>query len=161
MTFQSTKTYGHEQGLSCAFRQWRAESHCRQLHGYALAFRFVFEATELDDKGWVVDFGGLKDLKEELKILFDHTTAVAGDDPNLETFKIMHENRMANVTVFPDGVGVEKFARKAWWEAWSVVQGMNRAGAARGLPADRLRVVSCECMEHAGNSAIYYGDEPK
>lgn len=48
MTYKSTKLYGHEIGLSAAFRQWRAESHCRFLHGYALAVRFEFEADELD-----------------------------------------------------------------------------------------------------------------
>ena len=31
--FLSTKTYGHDLGLSAAFRQWRAESHCRLIHG--------------------------------------------------------------------------------------------------------------------------------
>ena len=56
--FRSTKTYGHEMGFSCAFRQHRADSHCRLVHGYALAFHFEFEATELDVRNWVVDFGG-------------------------------------------------------------------------------------------------------
>lgn len=31
--YQSTKTYGHDRGFSCAFRQWRADSHCRLIHG--------------------------------------------------------------------------------------------------------------------------------
>ena len=34
--YRSSKTYGHEIGLSAAFRQWRAQSHCRLIHGYAL-----------------------------------------------------------------------------------------------------------------------------
>ena len=39
----STKTYGHERGLSCAFRQPLAlHSHCSLLHGYALSFSFKF-----------------------------------------------------------------------------------------------------------------------
>lgn len=155
--FQSTKTYGHEQGLSCAFRQWRAQSHCNKLHGYALAFRFVFQATELDDKGWVVDFGGLKGLKEDLKETFDHVTAVAGDDPCLPDFLALRDKGMANVLVFPSGVGVEKFAQKAWWMAWQHIQDMNRA---EGRLKNRLSVVSCECMEHSGNSAIYIGEDP-
>ena len=58
----STKKYGHERGLSAAFRQWRAESHCRFMHGYSLEFGFVFGAHELDENNWVVDFGGLKGL---------------------------------------------------------------------------------------------------
>mgnify|MGYP001588063145 CR=1 FL=1 len=50
MTYKSTKTYGHAIGLSAAFRQWRADSHCKYLHGYALAVKFVFEAGELDSR---------------------------------------------------------------------------------------------------------------
>ena len=47
--FYSSKTYGHERGLSAAFRQWRADSHCKFIHGYSLEFEFVFGANELDD----------------------------------------------------------------------------------------------------------------
>ena len=36
--YRSTKTYGNERGLSCAFRQWRADSHCNLIHGYSLGF---------------------------------------------------------------------------------------------------------------------------
>ncbi|WP_225145649.1 MULTISPECIES: 6-carboxytetrahydropterin synthase [unclassified Bradyrhizobium] len=87
MTYLSTKTYGHETGLSATFRQWRALSHCRLLHGYSLSFRFEFEADTLDDKNWVVDFGGLKELKAILEHTFDHKTVVAADNPELEWFQ--------------------------------------------------------------------------
>ena len=40
--YYSKKKYGHERGLSAAFRQWSAESHCRFIHGYSLEFEFVF-----------------------------------------------------------------------------------------------------------------------
>jgi 6-pyruvoyltetrahydropterin/6-carboxytetrahydropterin synthase len=50
MTYYSTKTYDHNEGLSCAFRQWRAkDSHCRWIHGYALAVKFTFGCKELED----------------------------------------------------------------------------------------------------------------
>lgn len=81
MAYLSTKTYGHEVGLSATFRQWRAKSHCRLLHGYSLSFRFEFEANTLDDKNLVVDFGGLKELRAILEGTFDHKTVVAADDP--------------------------------------------------------------------------------
>ena len=55
--YYSLKKYGHERGLSAAFRQWRADSHCKFLHGYSLEFEFEFGADELDEKNWVVDFG--------------------------------------------------------------------------------------------------------
>lgn len=153
MKHESTKMYGHEQGLSCAFRQWRADSHCSLLHGYALAFRFVFGCETLDAKGWVVDFGGLKELKEGLKESFDHVVAVAYDDPEMPLFQKMADNRLINLRRFQKGVGCERFAEHAWWLAWQEVQNMNRAEGSK-----RLFVISAECMEHAGNSAIYYGD---
>lgn len=64
MKYISTKQYGHELGLSCAFRQWKADSHCKYIHGYALAFKFKFETDTLDSNNWVVDFGNLKELKK-------------------------------------------------------------------------------------------------
>ena len=72
--YQSGKTYGHEVGFSCAFRQHKAQSHCKFLHGYALSFKFIFEADELDARNWVVDFGSLKSLKGWLENTFDHKT---------------------------------------------------------------------------------------
>ena len=46
--FLSGKTYTHSTGHSCAFRQWRADSHCKYVHGYAFRFKVWFEG-ELDD----------------------------------------------------------------------------------------------------------------
>ena len=86
--FLSGKTYTHSTGHSCAFRQWRADSHCNLIHGYALQFELQFGSVALDDKNWVVDFGGLKELKEWLKHMFDHTYLVAEDDPELSLIHI-------------------------------------------------------------------------
>lgn len=149
MKYESTKTYGHEQGLSCAFRQWRAESHCNRIHGYALAFRFVFGAETLDAKGWVVDFGGLKALKARLVESFDHTLAVSNDDPLLSEYRNLNLKKLADVVVF-ERVGCEAFAQIAFRYAQEV---LKEAGY-----GDRVKVVSAECMEHAGNSAIYRGE---
>lgn len=151
MPFQSTKTYGHEIGLSCAFRQWRAESHCRFIHGYALAFKFVFEADELDYRNWVVDFGGLKALKGILEDNFDHKLIVAGDDPEWDLFKRLHVAGVAQVIMFPDGVGCEKVAEYTYNVA---EQWLHDAGF-----APRVRLVSVEVMEHGANSAIYTGEK--
>lgn len=85
--FFSSKTYDHNVGLSTAFRQWRAPSHCRFLHGYALSFELQFAAYDLDHLNWVVDFGSLKSLKGILETNFDHKTLVASDDPHIEWFR--------------------------------------------------------------------------
>ena len=152
MAFQSSKTYGHEEGLSCAFRQWRANhSHCQFLHGYALSFKFVFEADRLDSRGWVMDFGGLKGLKQQLKDTFDHKIAVADDDPDKKLLLALQEAGVADVLIFDHGVGVEKFAKEAWQLADIFLnENYLHETIERGL-----RVVSCECAEHGANSALY------
>lgn len=146
MTHLSTKTYGHEIGLSAAFRQWRAESHCRLLHGYALAVTLVFSAEELDARNWVVDFGSLKSLRGMLEDTFDHKTIVAEDDPKLELFKLMQEEGIIDLVLLPS-CGCEKFAEYIYeaTEVWLKDNGY----------APRVNLVSVEVKEHGANSAVY------
>lgn len=148
MTFRSTKTYGHELGLSCAFRQWRAQSHCRFLHGYALAIRIEFEADELDERGWVVDFGSLKSFKGWLENTFDHKTLVARDDPFLWLFKDLESRKVIDL-VEVEAIGMEAFAKLIFEgaELWLKDNGY----------VPRVRVASVEVREHGANSAIYDG----
>ncbi len=92
----STKTY-HQQ-FPVAYRQWRADSHCNILHGYALSFHFEFESDTLDARNWVMDFGGLRPLKHLLEDWFDHTTLLALDDPNYNDIKKLGELGLAKIT---------------------------------------------------------------
>ena len=144
----STKTYGHEVGLSCAFRQWRAESHCRFIHGYALSVRIEFEAEQLDDRNWVVDFGGLKPIKQMLVDTFDHKLVVALDDPQRETFDFLHTAGLAQV-IYMEAVGCEKFAEYIFNQ---VTDWLNAT-----RDNWRVSVASVEVKEHGANSAIYTG----
>ena len=105
--FQSTKVI--ELG-SCAFRQPRAESHCRLIHGYRLLGKFWFESNELDDNNWVVDFGSLKLLKKMLEHQFDHTFCVDEEDPHLELFRELAEKDIVDIRVMKGGVGIERTA---------------------------------------------------
>lgn len=146
MAYRSTKFYGHDLGLSCAFRQWRAHSHCRLVHGYALAFKFTFEAQELDDTNWVVDFGGLKSLKQLLIDTFDHKVIVAEDDPYMHWFELGAELGTLELVKLPSA-GCEKFAEYTYEVA---EQWLKDAGF-----SPRCRLVSVEVMEHGANSAIY------
>jgi 6-pyruvoyltetrahydropterin/6-carboxytetrahydropterin synthase len=144
MTYQVTKTFGHELGLSCVFRQHKANSHCKYLHGYALAFELVFEAETLDARNWVIDFGSLKEIKEWLIDMFDHTLLVAADDPMYKELMRLADSGIADIEVV-DKIGCEAFAKLVYdhvtmWLVDNVV-------------ACRLRKVTC--MEHANNRASY------
>ena len=146
MTYYSTKTYGHNIGLSAVFRQPNADhSHCHLLHGYSLQFKFTFGCDKLDNKNWAVDFGGLKPLKKWLEDHFDHKTALDVNDPHLDKFRELEKLDLVDIVIF-DGVGAEKFAEHAWAFADQLI---------RDKTDNRCWCESCECAEHGANSAIF------
>lgn len=145
-TWRSTKTYGHEEGLSCCFRQWRAvHSHCRFLHGYALSFRLTFATDTLDEHNWCLDFGGLKPIKAWLHDMFDHTLLVASDDPELIEFQRLAERGLVDLRLIP-AVGCEATARYVFDHIARFVEGET---------SGRVWLEEVEVREHNGNSAIY------
>lgn len=143
--YASTKTFGHDLGLSAAFRQWRADSHCRFIHGYALAIHLEFTSRELDVRNWVVDFGSLKSLKQILQDTFDHKLLVAEDDPQLEALMNLQSIGVAEVVIVP-ATGCERFAEMIAevTEVWLKDNGYW----------PRVTLTKVEVREHGANSAI-------
>ncbi len=141
--FYSGKTYSHSTGHSCAFRQWKAKSHCNLIHGYALQFEFTFGGNELDESNWIVDFGGLKPLKEWLKHMFDHTYLVAEDDPELDTFVDLAKKDLVDLRIVSH-TGCERFAEMAFDKADEIVKEMTNG---------RCWVQKATVREHEHNSA--------
>lgn len=142
MNYKSTKII--ELG-SCAFRQWRADSHCKYIHGYRLIAKFWFECEQLDERNWVVDFGSLKELKKDLEHQFDHTLCIASDDPLLTSFRELHRVGAVDLRIMADGVGIERTAEWCFKTADRHV---------RELTNNRCWVTQVEVWEHDKNSAI-------
>jgi 6-pyruvoyltetrahydropterin/6-carboxytetrahydropterin synthase len=134
---------------SCAFRQPYAQSHCKFLHGYRLTGKFTFGCASLDVNNWVVDFGGVKELKSILEQQFDHTTVVWSKDPQIELFKTLNERGVIDLRVMEDGVGIEKFAEYCFNVADKYV---------RNSTNNRCWVESVEVWEHEKNSGIVKAD---
>lgn len=143
----STKTYGAERGFAVAYRQYKADSHCNLIHGYALGFHFEFESYDLDARNWVVDFGSLKSLKEKLDDWFDHTCLVASSDPELELFKEMHKRKLIKmVEVERTGCeGLATFLAEYINEIWMEENGYH----------GRVKLRKVEVRETPSNSAFW------
>jgi 6-pyruvoyltetrahydropterin/6-carboxytetrahydropterin synthase len=109
ITYKYTSTKEYVDAFPCAYRQWRADSHCNLIHGYSFSMKFYFGTNDLDVRNWAADYGGLKELKKELENNFDHTLIVAEDDPELATFKLLQEKKMAKIVVLP-ALGCEALA---------------------------------------------------
>lgn len=156
MVFQSTKIID---GFSTCFRQWRAvHSHCSFLHGYSISFKIVFEADCLDEKNWVEDFAFTKQnyefvynhnkftsLKDWFSYMFDHTTVISKDDPNLQDFYLLHDKGVLDLRVV-ENVGCERFAELVYLVLQEFLDNTKKDL--------RVQIKSVECIEHSKNSAI-------
>lgn len=146
--FMVGKTFDHNLGLSCVFRQWRDTSHCSFLHGYAIAVTLRFSASKLDERGWVISFGGFSQIKEYLAATFDHKTLVATDDPHLGLLNKLHEQKIIDMVVV-DNVGCEAFA---YMVGQYVIAFLNGNADYRER---NVRLVSCTIKEHSANEVTW------
>ena len=140
--YRVTKNYGHSRGFSCAFRQWSADSHCKNLHGYSLGFKIVLESPALDINNWVYDFGNFEFLDKWLSENFDHTLLIAKDDPEFEL--LMSLNNVTAKVIVLDKISCEYFAEMTF----KFIQ--------QSLAKLDVEVVSVEVSEHESNSAGFY-----
>ena len=66
MKYTSSKRIGP---ISTGHRQWKDNGHCSFVHGYGRYVELTFACEERDEKGWVMDFGDLKDVKQLIEIV--------------------------------------------------------------------------------------------
>lgn len=139
--YRSKKRLEHV--ISVAFRQWRAASHCKFLHGYALTVEVEFESDRLDSNNWVMDFGGLRNFRTALEKGFDHKLLVAHDDPSLPLFEMLDDKGIAEIVIL-DNISCECFA-----EAFH-----DLLTTSTELP-EGVTVAMVTVSEHEGNSASF------
>lgn len=109
VVYQYTSTKEYHDAFPCAYRQWRADSHCNIIHGYSFSIKLFFGTNDLDARNWAADYGGLRELKHVLEDQFDHTLLVAEDDPHLDWYKEAETRGIAKLTILPN-LGCEALA---------------------------------------------------
>lgn len=147
MPFLSTKRFGP---ISTGHRQWRDDGHCAFLHGYGRTVKVEFSGSHLDEKMWMVDFGALRGLKQWLESEWDHRMLIASDDPELETFKDLHDRGILSLNILDVtkgyGPGIEASCKYVYDKFDAEVRAQTQG---------RCWVESVEIWEHENNSAIY------
>jgi 6-pyruvoyltetrahydropterin/6-carboxytetrahydropterin synthase len=116
------------------------------LHGYAVQVTLNFCTTQdnVGPDGWVVDYGGLKEIKQWLADNFDHKTLVAKSDPYLNNLKQMHDLGIIDM-IEVEEIGTENFARMIYDHV---------SGWLRNIPNyDAVWLRKVEVREHNGNAA--------
>lgn len=140
--FISTKLFT---GFPCTHRQYKADSHCRFVHGYSRTFYFEFACNERTKEGWVVDFGGLGEVKKFLEYHFDHTFLAAADDPELATWRELDKKGVIQLRVLPNP-SMEGTAEWVYQQVDKMVREQTK---------DRAWVTFVEVRENEKNSASY------
>jgi 6-pyruvoyltetrahydropterin/6-carboxytetrahydropterin synthase len=141
-TIVSTKRFS---GFPCTHRQWKADSHCKFIHGYSREFYFEFACSKTTKEGWVVDFGGLKEVKTWLDEMFDHTFLASADDPFMEDFKRLDKDGIIQLRVLPN-VGMEGTAIYVFDYVNQMIKNQTQG---------RAWLTMVEVRENEKNSAIY------
>lgn len=148
----STKKFGpistgHRQPLAA---ETRDSARCMWAHGYGREIEFTFVGEELDARGWVVDFGGLRFIKEFLEKEWDHRLLLTDKDPLLDEFKRLHDLGGVNINVMDSskgwGPGIEQSCKFLFDNLNPLVQNQT---------FDRCEIYKIQVWEHQLNSAIY------
>ena len=106
-----------------------------------------------DERNWVMDFGAFKTIRSWFDYHWDHKTLICETDPDLQTFKDLHEKGLIDLETYAERyMGIEGQAKLAF----DVIT--------KNLPEedvkDRgLRVKRVAVYEHAGNCATYQSGE--
>jgi 6-pyruvoyltetrahydropterin/6-carboxytetrahydropterin synthase len=94
---------------------------------------------------WVMDFGGLKEVKKWVTYMFDHTFLVAKDDPYLSDFRKLDEAGVIQLRVLPNA-GMEGTAKYVYDNVNDVISKLTNK---------RAWVTKVEVRENEKNSAFY------
>jgi 6-pyruvoyltetrahydropterin/6-carboxytetrahydropterin synthase len=133
-----TNTLWKTNRFTSCFRQWKAEgTHCRFTHAYKIWFELTFN-TDLKDYPELCNY-----IHEWFELTFNYKTFVASDDPELESFKYLHTNKIIDLVELPQ-VGCERFSE-------FVLDNINKILSDFGVDS---RCIKVETWEHDKNSGI-------
>lgn len=146
----STKTY---QRLACAHSQFfdkepdGSPGECASVHGYDRTVTLTFSG-EIDENGWIVPFGELKEIKKFLEYYFDHTIVLPANDDRIKDIPVsMLEpgGLFAKLRILPYGVSMEMSSLFIWEFVSPYISHVTNG---------RCYVSRVECREHECNSAF-------
>jgi len=131
--------------IPLSHRQPRHPGRCSRIHGHSWAITITFAADELDDNGFIVDFGELHYLADWIDENLDHACAFSSSDPLRSKLEELEAMKLVR-PLFIENASCEGLA-KHLFDVFSTMVSDNTEG--------RARVVSVELHEDSRNSALY------
>jgi len=128
-----------------AHRQHLHDGHCAFVHGHNWGITIVFGCYEVDDNGFVVDFGKLKFLKGWIEEHLDHACVLNAEDPIIKQLPLVGGSSVWKTYLVPN-CSCEGIAQHLFGVFNPMV-----INASNG----RAFVVSIEVTEDAKNAATF------
>ena len=119
--------------------------HCSRIHGHNWAIKLTFAAKDLDENGFVVDFGELHYLKDWIDEHLDHAFAFSSADPHRSKIEELAELDLVK-PLFIENASCEGLARHIFDTFDKLV---------RSNTGERAWLVSIDLEEDSKNSAFY------
>ena len=94
----------------------------------------------------------MKEMKQWLEHMFDHTLLIAEDDPERSLLESLPKH-VADIRIVPS-VGCERFAEMIYTKIETLLHNARKKDK---LLNPTVRIKSVEVFEHGANSAIYEG----
>ncbi len=149
--YYSTKRFGP---ISTGHRQWRDDGKCAYIHGYGRYVEVTFSCSELDDKGWVVSFGGLKDVRLWLESQWDHRLLISDQDPLLESIQHAKSIGLVDLNIMDSSKGHGPGIEQSCKFVYDYLDPLIRSNT-----SERCWVKSVRIWEHENNSAMLVIDD--
>ena len=144
--YTCTKTY---RDIPFAHRQHGHKGHCKNVHGHNWAFTFEFGCEELDENGFIYDFGKLKFIRDWLDDNFDHAFVYNQSDTDARSMILDYPQLFKPYQV--KSCSTEGLAHHLY-EIF--------APEIKKLTVDRVKILSIEVFEDSKNSAKYIHKHP-
>jgi 6-pyruvoyltetrahydropterin/6-carboxytetrahydropterin synthase len=84
--------------IPLSHRQPKHTGRCSRIHGHSWSITLTFASKELDENGFVVDFGELHYLGDWIDENLDHATVVCKSDPRIEEIRALAQSGLLKIT---------------------------------------------------------------
>ena len=119
--------------------------HCSFIHGHNWEVQITFESNELDENGFVIDFGELHYIKDWIDENLDHACAFSANDPHRDKIEELRELKLIK-PLFIERASCEGVA-KHLFETFDELVRSNSEG--------RAWITRIHLLEDSKNSATY------
>jgi 6-pyruvoyltetrahydropterin/6-carboxytetrahydropterin synthase len=137
-----TKTY---RDIPLSHRQPLHSGKCSRLHGHSWSITLTFQSQDLDENGFVIDFGDLHFIKDWIDQNLDHATALRVNDPHRAECKKMESLGLLKI-LWVDSASCEGMAHFLFSTFQLMVEQKTNG---------RVRIQSLHLKEDSKNSATY------